>query len=83
MSCARRTNLKYDPEHDKSNVAHVCVPRRFRSACASAQSDQRLRVICTASSQGDFVCFPARICLDRTEINFQRERERGDNNTGE
>ena len=72
MSCARRTNLKYDPEHDKSNVAHLCVPRRFRSACASAQSDQSLRVICTASSQGDFVCFPA----DRTEINFQRERER-------
>ena len=73
MSCARRTNLKYDPEHDKSNVAHVCVPRRFRSACASAQSDQSLRVICTTSSQGDFVCFPA--WSDRNKLP-ERERER-------
>ena len=83
MSCARRTNLKYDLEHDKIRC-DTCVSREDSDQHALPHS---LRVICTTSSQGDFVCFPARICLHRTEItNFEREREgereTGDNNPG-
>ena len=96
MSYAWRRNLKYDTENDKSNLAHVCAPRRFRSACASAQSDQslcvicityprthnffsRLRNTCTLIRLGTthviLYVFPARICLDLTEItHFHTER---------